>query len=380
MEPSRKKHILIVDDEPDNLQLIFETFEEAQLPYIVTKAPNGEVALRVIEKQCPDIIITDWDMPAMNGIELITRVKQMECGREMPIIMCSGVMTTSANLQTALDAGAIDYIRKPIDKIELISRTQSALILAESRQEILRQNCQLKELNTTKDKFFSIIAHDLRSPIGAVISLTQVLKEGVDEFDKAEIKQYVDLLLDTTENGFRLLENLLEWAKRQLGKTTYEPINFDLHQLVSETLAQQQQFADEKKIKLRCKVSKGLFVYGDRDMIGTVIRNLLSNAIKFTPEKGKICIETSKRNGNVTISVIDTGIGIKPENIQKLFRIDESFSTSGTNNEPGTGLGLSLCQDFVRDHGSEIEAESEPGEGSTFSFMLPFVEKKMSFF
>ena len=368
---STEKNILIVDDEPDNLQFIFNTFLEAKLPYKISKAPNGEIALKIIQRNQPDVIITDWDMPQMSGIELIEKIKGLGIADEVPIIMCTGAMVSSEHLKTALGAGAIDYVRKPIDKIELLSRTQSALVLSDSRKKILEQNTELKKLNSTKDKFFSIIAHDLRTPIGAVMNLTEILKNDLNDFNEKELVEYVQLLHDTTQTGFRLLENLLEWARHQIGNRVYTPKVFSLKDVIESTLILLSVPANDKGLVVRNNATTDYTVFGDRSMIATVVRNLVSNAIKFTPSGGRVIITSQFVNDNVNVSVEDTGIGILETNIPKIFAIDRNFSTAGTNNEEGTGIGLSLCQEFIQEHGSEIHVQTEVGKGSIFSFTLP---------
>ncbi len=365
------KDILIVDDQPENLQIIIDYFSESNLAYNIIRAPNGEIALEIIKKKCPDLIITDWDMPVVDGIDLIKEIRKIESCAHVPIIMCTGVMTTSENLQTALDAGANDYIRKPVDKIELIARTRSSLLLAESQKRVIQQNKELHELNVTKDKLFSIIGHDLRSPISSTMNMIQVLKKNYNQYDTSKIEEFLSLIFSRVENGFKLLENLLEWSRFQIGKTRFRPKTIKIKTIVLNNIHFLQQNASDKNIELSVDINEDIEVRADENMINTVLRNLLSNAIKFTPKYGKVTIAIQLAGDFANISVIDTGVGIEKENIEKLFKPDIDFTTYGTEEEKGTGLGLCLCHEFIKKHNSNMQVESEPGSGSKFTFSLP---------
>jgi signal transduction histidine kinase len=232
-------------------------------------------------------------------------------------------------------------------------------------------NNELHELNVSKDKFFSIIAHDLKNPFSSIIGLSEILKEEIKSGDTATMENYAGLINNSAVQTFRLLENLLEWANSQRGKISFNPVPINLGELFNEEFSMLNEMAIKKNIELINSFNDNLTIIADKNMIKTILRNLISNAIKFTHKNGKVEVKAMTENQHVEISVSDSGIGMTQEIIAKLFRIDSNLSTRGTENEKGTGLGLFLCREFVEKHGGRIWAESEVGTGSTFKFILP---------
>lgn len=243
--------------------------------------------------------------------------------------------------------------------------------ISEANQALRKSEKNLMELNATKDKFFSIISHDLKNPFSSLLSISELM---VDSFDAAEredhkagfrkINQSVKHLLD-------LLENLLTWSRSQRGRIKYDPVKFNLSNLIQENLNLHKLLAEKKGIMLMSSDSDELFAYGDRDMINSVIRNLMTNAVKFTDRDKRVEIKVSPKEEEIEVSIVDEGIGIPAENMEKLFRIDEKFKSTGTAGEKGTGLGLIICREFVEKNGGEISVQSQPGIGTTFSFTIP---------
>jgi PAS domain S-box-containing protein len=230
---------------------------------------------------------------------------------------------------------------------------------------------ELRELNASKDKFFSIIAHELRNPFSTIIGFSEILKDEIEYGDKEAIWKYASLINDSAIQTLRLLENLLEWANIQRGNTVYNPKPEKLVDIFNEELYVLNDFASGKNIKLICNIPGNIVLNADRYMVKAIFRNLVSNAIKFTNKNGKIEINIVKKENEFIISVSDNGIGMKPEIIDKLFRIDVSVSTPGTEEEKGTGLGLFLCKGFVEKHEGKIWVTSEEGAGSIFYFSIP---------
>jgi signal transduction histidine kinase len=230
---------------------------------------------------------------------------------------------------------------------------------------------ELHELNVSKDKFFSIIAHDLKNPFSSIIGLSEILKEEIKSGDTATMENYAGLINNSAVQTFRLLENLLEWANSQRGKISFNPVPINLGELFNEEFSMLNEMAIKKNIELINSFNDNLTIIADKNMIKTILRNLISNAIKFTHKNGKVEVKAMTENQHVEISVSDSGIGMTQETIAKLFRIDSNLSTRGTENEKGTGLGLFLCREFVEKHGGRIWAESEVGTGSTFKLILP---------
>lgn len=247
--------------------------------------------------------------------------------------------------------------------------------IAYRSKQIRNKNKKLKTLNATKDKFFSIIAHDLKSPYNAVLGFSDILLKQVDEMDRQEIKKFAGIIRHSANVAVDLLMNLMVWSQSQTGKLKYSPEMFDIVKLVQEMELLFMDVARQKNIELKRNFPDQAVVFADYAMVGTILRNLVSNAIKFTQSGGRVTISAEKKRTELVVSVTDTGVGISEENREKLFRIDESYSTSGTRNEKGTGLGLILCREFVEKHGGRIWVESKtapsPESGSTFSFTLP---------
>jgi PAS domain S-box-containing protein len=232
-------------------------------------------------------------------------------------------------------------------------------------------NKELNDANATKDKFFSIIAHDLKSPFNTMVGFADLLLEDYYEFDDAERYSMVGKIYNSSMNALRLLENLLEWSQMQRGKMDYNPQKIDLYILSKQVLEQISSSAQNKHISIELSLPQNSWARIDKYMIAVVIRNLISNAIKFTPKNGSIKIRLQNKDSDYLLSVSDTGTGMTAEQIANLFFIESNVSTSGTEGEVGTGLGLILCKEFIDKHEGEIWAESQPGKGSTFYFTVP---------
>lgn len=244
--------------------------------------------------------------------------------------------------------------------------------------QLTRQTDELLGLISTRDKFFSIIAHDLRSPFNAILGFSDLLSSEFDDFDRGTIHEYVLEIDKASKSAFNLLENLLEWARTQTDKIEFAPMRFNSTELINLTLSSAYTQASKKNISLEANLPESLFIEADKNMIYTVLRNLISNAIKFTPENGQIKVKAWKTEQDFMFSVTDSGIGISKENIEKLFKIDTAYTKPGTNNEKGTGLGLILCKEFIDKHHGKIGVESDlPNNsegnpsGSTFYFSIP---------
>ncbi len=267
-------------------------------------------------------------------------------------------------------------IREMTDYIEDLHAKEDAL--EENAFELIQLNIRLeesennlREVNANKDKFFSIVAHDLKSPFVGLLGITELLDTDYDEFDEKEKKELIHSLHESSKNTFELLEGLLEWARAKQGRIEYNPKIFNLFRVSDSLTNLLKASAFKKEITLINSVDVNATVYGDRDMVSTILRNLIANAIKFTPRNGMIEVKSEVENGLMKISVIDSGIGMSQEDKDKLFRIDVSHTTLGTNQEKGTGLGLILCKELIEKHGTNIWVESEKGKGSEFIFTLP---------
>ncbi|HNW55106.1 MAG TPA: HAMP domain-containing sensor histidine kinase, partial [Bacteroidales bacterium] len=247
-----------------------------------------------------------------------------------------------------------------------------------AEQHLARSNQDLALLNRDKDKLFSVLAHDLRSPLGSMMNLTSLLAENIHDFDEAELLEIIGTLNKSATQTFQLFNDLLAWSAVQMGRGEREKELFQVFELVSETVIILAAEANRKQVRINLVIDKSLEAFADKFAIQTVVRNLLSNAIKFTPAEGIITIEAEAVKDTVRISVNDTGIGISKEKQKKLFRVDEVSSSPGTEGEKGTGFGLLLCKDLVERNGGKIWLESEKGKGSRFHFTLPVREQNVS--
>ncbi|MBA7520479.1 Adaptive-response sensory-kinase SasA [subsurface metagenome] len=243
--------------------------------------------------------------------------------------------------------------------------------LMTQKEELEKVNKHLKELNSTKDKFFSIIAHDLKNPFNTILGFSELLVKNYDTLSEEKKRNFSEAIHTSSENVFNLLENLLQWARSQTNSINFEPVTFNLNQIVEENIDLLKEMHQKKKIKVYYHTVENFNVFADRNMINTVIRNLLSNAVKFTNEEGEIWINLNRKKNNILIDIEDSGIGIAEEEKTKLFRVDVHFSREGTGGEMGTGLGLLLCKEYVEKNRGKLWVESEIGKGSIFHFTLP---------
>ncbi|HEX2866426.1 MAG TPA: PAS domain S-box protein [Ignavibacteriales bacterium] len=253
---------------------------------------------------------------------------------------------------------------------------ENKVTLENNAREMTELNEKLRELNASKDKFFSIVAHDLRSPFSALLGFSEYMTNHIEELTPEEVKDFSFRIYKSLNSLLKLIENLLQWARIHTGKMEFSPGMFNLNELIMEILNIYNMNARRKNIEILCSMSESFDVYADKDMMDSVLRNLLSNAIKFTSSGGEIEIRIRRIEGYVEVSVHDTGVGISKDDMERMFRIDENMTREGTDKEKGTGLGLVLCREFVEMNKGTISVESEPGLGSTFRFTVPEEEIK----
>ncbi|MEI6888415.1 MAG: ATP-binding protein [Bacteroidales bacterium] len=251
---------------------------------------------------------------------------------------------------------------------QLVSQNSEIL---QQKNILEKQKHELTELNATKDKFFSIIAHDLRSPITTLISLSEVLRTDMDLLDTLQQEEILQSLHDLSRNYLRLLDNLLQWARVQSGRMVPEPVDFNLEEAIQDVMVFYKPYALDKQIKLSALNITPFNVLADKNMIRVVLRNLISNAIKFTQPGGEVQVIMIPKENNVEITVQDNGLGMSPEVLENLFRLDKAQTSLGTSGEKGTGLGLHLCQEFVGLNKGTLKVESLKGFGSVFRFTIP---------
>lgn len=243
--------------------------------------------------------------------------------------------------------------------------------LEEALSQVVKTKEELEILNDEKSKLFSIIAHDLRSPLTSLLTLGEMIDMMGDSMSQEELLEYITNMSGNVKTVHSLLENLLEWARIQMDQIAFEPCNLDLHELAARTAELLGPVGAQKSVTVRNEVPEQLQGFGDLNMIDTVIRNLTNNSVKFTPEGGSVTISATSDDTMDTISIRDTGVGIPADRLSTLFVLDKGATTHGTKGEKGSGLGLILCRDMVEKNGGEIWAESVEGDGSTFFFTLP---------
>lgn len=368
INPSEYK-ILIVDDVMSNVLLLKVLLTNEK--FMIATANNGRHALEQVEATNPDLILLDVMMPDMNGFEVAQKLKANPQTADIPIIFLTALNST-ADIVKGFQVGANDFISKPFNKEELIIRVNHQISLVAAKRTILRKTEELRHVIAGRDKLYSVIAHDLRSPMGSIKMVLNmlILNLPIEKIGE-EMYELLTMANQTTEDVFSLLDNLLKWTKSQIGNLNVVYQDVDLVEVMDGVVQIFSMVANLKKINIHIEKLERLIVNGDIDMVKTIMRNLLSNAIKFSKENSDVWVKMENVDGDAVVSVQDHGCGINEEGQKKLLHTDTHFSTFGTNNEEGSGLGLLLCQDFVVKNGGKLWFTSKEGEGSTFYFSIP---------
>ncbi|MCP4691269.1 MAG: hybrid sensor histidine kinase/response regulator [Desulfobacterales bacterium] len=402
MNDEKKRLILLVDDNPRNLQVLGNMLKEHG--YKLAVAESGAEALEFVRKKRPDLILLDIMMPDMDGFETCASLKKRAESREIPVIFITALTETRDKLK-AFEVGGLDYITKPFHHEEVLARVNAHLTIRKLQEDLQEQNRMLNEyaelledrndqllsvnekldsknlelkeknvllneVNASKDKFFSIMAHDLRGPLGSLHEMTKFIVDKVQYHKKDKLVDMLSVQRDAAKSLFTLLENLLTWSRLQRGMIDYRPHTTNVAAIIAMNINLFTPRAEQKKIFLRNAIEGEMPVYADFNMIDTVIRNLISNALKFT-RAGGVNVSVKEEDHSIEIAISDTGIGMSKKMLSKLFRIDSKFKMVGTDGEEGTGLGLILCKEFVEKNGGRIRVESEEGKGATFTVTLP---------
>lgn len=354
-------HILIVDDVLKNLQLTAQILKEEG--YHFSLATDGRSALKLLETEIPDLILLDVMMPEMDGYEVCRRIKQIESLKEIPIVFLTARDQTS-DLIEGFKSGGVDYVLKPVNRLELLIRIKNHLELSTSKK-------QLTEVLKTRDKLYSIITHDIRSPLSGIAMITNMLKTEILQPDSPQFQEIIQQLDKSARKTLVMLNNLVEWTKVQAGIISLNPQMVKILPIINDSLQLLEPNFNEKNITAEISVPSDAEAYFDLNSIHAVFRNLFSNAVKFTPGEGKISVSFESNHENVFISVKDNGVGI-PENVlAKIYRNKELYTSNGTNKEQGSGLGLFLVRDFIEQNHGKLIIESNPGNGSNFIVQLP---------
>ncbi len=363
--------ILVVDDVVSNVLLlkILLTNEKFQ----VLTANNGNSCIETAKREHPDLILLDVMMPDISGFDTAVILKKEKETADIPIIFLTA-LNSPADLVHGFQVGANDFLTKPFNKEELVMRVMHQISLVAAKRIIVQQNDELRRTINNRDKMYSVIAHDLRSPMASIRMVLNLVVQTVSpEAIGPEMYYLIDKANKETEETHDLLDNLLKWTKSQTGRLKVAYQDFEVMDVVTGVYGIFTMIAETKNINLTMEENvTGLKVRADKDMLNTVVRNFLSNAIKFTPEGSAIEIIVDKKDDFAKISIRDHGVGIAPDRIEGLFHKGET--TYGTNNEEGSGLGLQLCKDFAVKNGGDVMVESVLGEGSTFSVLVPILK------
>ncbi len=366
--------ILIVDDVDANVLLLKLLI--SKVGYKTLTAYNGKEALSIIEQSKPDLILLDIMMPIMDGHEVAKRLKEMPGCSDIPIIFLSALNSTD-DIIKGFQMGAADYVSKPFNKDELLTRINHQISLIYATRTISQQTEELKRTIIGRDKLYSVIAHDLRSPIASIRMVMEVLVNGISK-ESIDPDMYELLIMANrlTDDSFTLLDNLLKWTKSQTGRmSTVLQDDVELMTLIAGVVDVLRGVARLKNITINLKGETTRLCKVDIDMVKTAIRNLISNAIKFSYDGSSIDVIIEEESERVVIHVKDTGAGISKDKQSLLFNMETHFTSFGTGSEEGSGLGLLLCNEFVKRNGGKLWFVSEEGKGSTFSFDIP-VKKK----
>ena len=358
--------ILIVDDVVSNVLLlkILLTNEKFQ----ICTANCGNMCIEQARAEKPDLILLDVMMPDISGFDTAVILKKDPELKDIPIIFLTA-LNSPADLVKGFQVGANDFLSKPFNKEELVVRVMHQISLVAAKRIIEKQNRDLLATINNRDKMYSVIAHDLRSPMASIrMVLNLVVATTSPELVGEEVFSLIDKANKESEDVHDLLDNLLKWTKSQTGRLNVVLQDLDLNDIIPGVVEIFELIAATKKIKLSYTGSS-VIVRADNDMLKTVVRNFMSNAIKFSPENSSIEIIVTSDADFAKISVRDHGVGIAADRIDSIFHKGET--TYGTGGEEGSGLGLQLCQDFARKIGGDVMVESVEGQGSTFSVMVP---------
>jgi len=358
---NKKDLILIVDDNLKNLEVLTKILKEEG--FLISLAQDGGEALDQLNNITPDLILLDIMMPEMNGLEVCRRIKQNDKLKEIPVIFVTAKNQTE-DLVEGFKAGGVDYISKPFQRDELLVRIKNHLELTGSRKRIIA-------LNRTRDKIYSIIAHDIRSPFSSIRLLLNLISSDAINPGSEEFKEIMNMLEKITDSSAILLNNLLEWTKNQSGAISLSPKTLKIRPLLLECAELLKGNAEHKNITIHVNVSDDAEAFFDEITMHTVFRNLISNAIKFTPEHGAISLRSEPSGDHLIVYVEDNGVGMSEDVIRKIFEKNEHYTSLGTGNEKGTGFGLVMIKEFVEQNRGKLQVRSAEGKGTTFSVFIP---------
>ena len=360
--------LLVITSSFRDPEKILKTLREAD--FMLLEASNQQEAIQRIRTTSPDLILLDIDKSVRQENTILQDFKTNKITGAIPVLFIAS-MTSENHIPECLNYDNIDFITKPFRPQELVIRVQHQLSLLRAERVIRRQNEKLKKSLEARDKLYSIIAHDLRAPIGTIKMINSSIEAQKVKIKDPQISKLFEMINETTEEAFNLLENLLRWTRNQNGKTKIYATLFNLTPVARQVVSLFSAIANAKEIELINRIEGKFDIFADEDMIKTVLRNLISNAIKFTYTGGQVELSLADSGDYWTIYVKDNGKGIPKDLQTHLLKSDEYITTYGTHNEKGSGLGLILCRDFIRMNKGKLHFCSQEGIGTTFYFTIP---------
>ncbi|GJQ50750.1 putative histidine kinase [Candidatus Kuenenia stuttgartiensis] len=379
--------VLIVEDKKTSRDILNERVNA--LGHISIPAENGLSALAQIREQPPDLILLDIMMPEMDGYEVLCHLKDSASWRHIPVIMISAIDDMKSIIR-CIEKGADDYLTKPYNPVLLKARIGSCLMkkrlhdqeeqyrhllekkVQEKTSDLQKTNIALEKAYRLKSEFLATMSHELRTPLNAIIGFAEVLKDGLVGPINDEQREYVDDIYSSGKHLLNMINNVLDISKIEAGKLELKYEEICVKETIDDVLNTVSGIANKKNITIKNTIQSDIptFVV-DQLKLKQILFNLLSNAIKFTPKNGNVCIDTTLKDLYVQFAIADTGIGIKQEDIEKIFEAFSQVDSSLARNYEGAGLSLALTKRLVELHGGEIWVESFYGKGSTFTFILP---------
>lgn len=369
MPNSYASTILIVDDQPDIIDSMTDYLMNEGQNYKCLQAINGKMAIEVALIRMPDLIIMDWDMPLMNGYEALLALKSNPETSHIPVIMATG-RTAPEDLDRALNSGAADYIRKPIEKQELLARVRTCLGISMYVKEINKQNEKLVDLNREKDGLINVVAHDLRSPLGSIVGFVDLIK-AENNLNSNQI-EYLTLISSVIVDGMSFIGDLLDIHAFEYENSKLRAVSIDINLFFNDWIKKFELDLKRKNQHLALNIdTKSVFFTTDPSLLSRLLNNLVSNAIKFSPSDKSIFLTLKESTDSLIISVKDEGPGISQEDQKKMFKPFQRLSAIPTGGESSNGLGLSIVKSIVEKLSGQISVQSEMKKGTEFTITLP---------